>query len=207
MTTPPLRTLSLFRRQPWRRAATVAASFVGAGALVVAASPAVSAAPIEQFTFEEESTTVLHDYCDTPGLTVTRHWQEHGSVRLIARGPDQLPYAQGAFQGSVTYTNVSTGAAFTFAWRSVDRDARVVDNGDGTSTAIIQVSGNRSYYVDGRRVAAGTGTLRDEVLVDNGGTPSDPSDDAFLELLDRTTDLTGHDETDGFDRCGHLAGH
>lgn len=176
-------------------------------ALTAAGATAVTAAPLDRFVFEDEQSAVLEDFCGITDLTVQWHRVERGSVQLIPRGPDQLPHAHGAFQGSSTYTNVATGDAFTFAWNSTDQDLRLVDNGDGTSTALIQVAGNRSVYVDDRRVAGGTGVLRDEVLVDNGGTPTDPSDDAFIAVVDRPKD-TGLNETTavGFDACAYLTG-
>lgn len=180
------------------------AAAVAGLALIANGAISASAAPLETFTFFDEKSGTFQDSCDVPG-GITVEWQrlEHGSVQLIPRGPDQLPYAHGAFQGSTTYTNVETGDGFTFAWRSTDQDLHLVDNGDGTTTALIQVAGNRSIYVDGRRVAGGTGTHWDEVLVDNGGTPTDPADDEFIEVVSTVKD-TGLSETAGFDPCAAL---
>lgn len=176
-------------------------------ALIATSATSAAAAPLETFTFFDERSGTFQDSCGVPGgITVEWHRVEHGSVQLIPRGPDQLPHAHGAFQGSTTYTNAATGDGFTFAWRSIDMDLHLVDNGDGTSTAIIQVAGNRSIYVDGRRVAGGTGTHWDEVLVDNGGTPTDPSDDGFIEVVSTVKDTTGLSETMDFDVCAAMTG-
>ena len=188
------------------RLARKAAGFgVVAGISAVASLMAVgtaSAAPLERFTFTDEVSEV-RQVC---GVEVEWRRVEHGSVGLIARGSDELPSAVGAFQGSATYTNVETGASATFAWRSMDKDLRLIDNGDGTTTAVIQVAGNRSWWVDGRPVALGTGVMRVEVLIDNGGTPSDPSDDSFIREVSEIMPQTGQDAASNFDLCAHLSG-
>lgn len=189
-----------------RARAGSAAALAGLALFATGATSAV-AAPLVTLTFDDEQSGTFQDSCGVPGgITVEWHRVEKGSVQLIPRGPDQLPYAHGAFQGSTTYTNAATGDAFTFAWRSVDQDLRLVDNGDGTTTALIQVAGNRSLYVDGRRVAGGTGTHWDEVLVDNGGTPTDPSDDEFVEVLATVKDTGLNETATGFDPCAVLTG-
>lgn len=180
-------------RTSTRRAATAA---LATAAVTCLAAPA-AAAPIEQFTFYDEQVQLREDVCGVEGLDVEWRRVEHGHVLLNARGADRLPYATGAFQGSATYTHLESGVDLTFRWRSMDKDLRLTDNGDGTTTAVIQVSGDRSWWSGGRRLSVDTGTMRVEVLVDNGGTPTDPSDDEFLrEVADdkpstgRTDDAT-----------------
>jgi hypothetical protein len=84
----------------------------------------------------------------------------------------------------------------------MDKSHRVVDNGDGTSTEIVQVSGDRSWWSAGKRIAPDTGTFRLEVLVDNGDTPTDPTDDAFIEAVEVVQPSTGRNDAQGFDLCG-----
>jgi hypothetical protein len=52
------------------------------------------------------------------------------------------------------------------------------------------------YGPDGKAIARNPGQLRFELLIDNGGTPTDPSDDEFLEFLGFVKGSTGR--TDDF---------
>jgi hypothetical protein len=173
----------------------------GTSAVVLALSLPSAAEQLDQFTFVDERREVRTDFCGVEGLDVLWHRLERGTVLTIARGPDGLPHAQGAFQGSARYTNLATGREVTFRWRSMDKSHRVVDNGDGTSTEIVQVSGDRSWWSGGRRIAPDTGSFRVEVLVDNGGTPTDPTDDQFIDAVEITQPSTGRNDAEGFDLC------
>ena len=179
-----------------------AAASVSAAALFVATP--VRAAPLERFTFTDEQVEIREDFCGTEGLDVRWHRVEHGVVLLTPRGPDRLPHAQGSFQGSATYTNLATGRDVTFRWNSMDKSHQVIDNGDGTSTEIVQVSGDRSWWSDGRRIAPDTGTMRLEVLIDNGGTPVDPTDDEFIGAVTFTQPSTGRNDALSFDLCAEF---
>jgi hypothetical protein len=178
----------------------------GASAAALLITSPVVGKQLEQFSFTDERQEVRTDFCGVTGLDVLWHRVERGTVLLIARGPDGLPHAQGSFQGSATYTNLATGKEVTFRWNSMDKSHRIVDNGDGTSTEIVQVSGDRSWWSGGRRIAPDTGTFRLEVLVDNGGTPTDPSDDAFIDAVEVTQASTGRNDAQGFDLCAEFTG-
>ena len=76
-----------------------------------------------------------------------------------------------------------------------DKDQRVTDNGDGTLTILVLTTGNEVLYgEDGKAIARNPGQLRFEFLVDHGGTPTDPSDDEFLEFLGVVKDSTGRND-------------
>ena len=82
------------------------------------------------------------------------------------------------------------------------KDLKVTDNGDGTTTILVQQTSNQVLYgPDGTVLALNVGQTRFEFLVDNGGTPADPSDDQFLEFLGEVRDPTGHQA----DLCGSAA--
>ena len=74
----------------------------------------------------------------------------------------------------------------------------MTDNGDGTLTILGLNAAKMSvvYGPDGKAIARGPGQIRFEVLIDNGGTPSDPSDDEELEFLGIVEGPTGR--TDDF---------
>jgi hypothetical protein len=48
------------------------------------------------------------------------------------------------------------------------------------------------------------GQVRFELLVDHGGTPSDPSDDEFLEFLGVVKGSTGRNDLEGRNFCDDL---
>lgn len=196
-----MRTVRSNRRSNWFGLVAATGS---ATAAVLALGAPVDAKPFDQFTFTDDREEVRTDFCGIDGLDVHWHRVEHGRVLLLARGPGQLPHAQGAFQGSATYTNLATGREVTFRWNSMDKSHEIIDNGDGTTTEIVQVSGDRTWWSGGRRIAADTGTMRVEVLVNNGGTPTDPSDDAFIDVVQDIQPSTGLNAGLSFDLCAEF---
>ena len=50
------------------------------------------------------------------------------------------------------------------------------------------------YGEDGKAIARDPGQTRVEILVDHGGTPTDPSDDEFLEFLGVVKESTGRSD-------------
>jgi hypothetical protein len=65
----------------------------------------------------------------------------------------------------------------------VDKDLHVTDNGDGTLTVVILITGPSTLYgPDGKAIARNPGQVRFELVVDHGGTPTDPSDDVELSF-------------------------
>jgi hypothetical protein len=90
------------------------------------------------------------------------------------------------------YTNVDNGNTVTEVGNVVDKDLRVTDNGDGTLTILVVVTGNETLFgPDGKALARNPGQTRFEILIDHGGTPTDPSDDEFLEDLGVVKGSTG----------------
>jgi hypothetical protein len=72
---------------------------------------------------------------------------------------------------------------------------KVTDNGDGTLTILVMGTGNSTLYgPEGNAIARDPGQIRFEVLIDHGGTPSDPSDDEFLEFLGDVKPSTGRSD-------------
>ena len=89
------------------------------------------------------------------------------------------------------------GTPVAFSLALADKDLRVTDNGDGTLTILVLSTGNIAVYgPDGKALARNPGQVRFELLVDHGGTPTDPSDDEFLEFLGLVKGSTGR--TDDF---------
>jgi hypothetical protein len=112
-------------------------------------------------------------------------------------GPDGLAYAHAHLSFTNVYTNMANDNTVTEVGRAVDKDLRVTDNGDSTLTILRLTTGPAAVYgPDGKALARNPGQVRFEFLVDHGGTPTDPSDDEFLEDLGLVKGSTGR--TDDF---------
>jgi hypothetical protein len=95
------------------------------------------------------------------------------------------------------YTNLANGKSVTGVLNVTTKDLRITDNGDGTITILVLATGNAVLYAeDGTVLARDPGQIRFEILIDTAGTPSDPSDDEFLDFLGVVKDSTGR--TDDF---------
>jgi hypothetical protein len=176
------------------------ATFVATVTMLVA-GPAW-AQPLEHGTFHEEFTDVDDAFCDVPGLTVQVDQVVDGRFLLNPHGPDGLAYGLETNLFTTVFTNVDNGITVTEVTNVIFKDLQVTDNGDGTLTILVLGTGNLVVYgPDGKAIARNPGQLRFEVLIDNGGTPSDPSDDEFLEFLGVVKESTGR--TDDF--CAAVA--
>lgn len=167
-----------------------------AAASIALAGPAW-AQPLDRGTFHDEFTDVEHAFCDVPGLTVQIDQVVDGRFLLNPHGPDGLAYGHENLHITRVFTNVETGATISEVEETIFKDLRVTDNGDGTLTILVLGTGNLvTYGPDGKAIARNPGQVRFELLIDNGGTPSDPSDDEFLEFLGVVKGSTGR--TDDF---------
>jgi hypothetical protein len=162
-------------------------------AITVAA--AATAGQVFRDTLHEEDTLVLNDFCDVPGLNVELAFVRDISVHAVPHGPDGLVYfIQHATETDV-FTNLANDRSVTAVMNVIEKDKRVTDNGDGTLTILILATGNGVLYgEDGKAIARDPGQIRFEILIDHGGTPSDPSDDEFLEFLGVVKESTGRSD-------------
>ena len=150
---------------------------------------AAAAGPLVKERFHDEGTFVDEDFCGA-GLTVDGTFVVDGSVLVVARGPDGLQYFLEHLKVTVVYTNRANSKTVTLDVTRLNKDLRVTDNGDGTLTILALATGNDVYYgPDGKAIGRNPGQIRVEILVDHGGTPTDPSDDEFLaeELVKGST--------------------
>lgn len=140
----------------------------------------------DEYEFQEE------DFCGEAGLDVTWHVTADGRFRFVSRGRDQLTYYAENLQTSEVVTNDANGNYVTALTTVLDKDLRVTDNGDGTLTVLVLATGNSALYdEDGKVIARNPGQVRYEILIDHGGTPTDPSDDEFIEFLGVVKESTG----------------
>ena len=172
-------------------------SVVGAAAAValVAASPATAVAP-ERFQIDESYELDLS--CDGVPAHIQATEQGSGTIRHI--GPDGMAYFKFQWAGDVTWTNTETGKSVYLHADFIQRDQRIVDNGDGTITLRYRGKFNETDYNPDGSVAFRTQGVDTLVyVIDINGTPSDPDDDETLS--EEYLGFTGHDGRDGVDFC------
>ncbi len=166
------------------------------------AAPPAEATIVEHYVdFVDE---VFEDFCGDLDIrfvldeTGTFVWRRVG-------GPDGLYYGQAARHGSASWTNLANGKSFTFVFNQIDKDLKVTDHGDGTRTILVLAAGSTNILgPDGTAVLRNPGQVRFEVVLDDAGTPSDPTDDEFVEFLGIVKDSTGRSDTEGRDFCEDL---
>jgi hypothetical protein len=151
------------------------------GAVLTAIAGAVTTAqarPVDHSKFADEFGFVTEE-C---GLQVQVDGHESGHVNGRVVGNGTLRYTV-THHGEATWTNVATGRAFRFVWNYLDQDLRVTDNGDGTLTIYGHSPGaERTYGPDGQLLDNKPGLFTWLITIEDGGTPTDPSDDIFLGI-------------------------
>ncbi len=75
------------------------------------------------------------------------------------------------------------------------KDLDVTDNGDGTLAILVMGTGNFTVFgEDGNGIAGNPRQSRFEILIHDGDTPQDPSDDEFLADLGLVFGSTGRND-------------
>jgi hypothetical protein len=173
-----------------------AASALLAGASVAPSGPA-AAKPIDRGTIHEDLSFVLTDFCGVTGLDIDLDASIDFEYTVRSKGSAQLPYFSQFVIGNRTFTNPDNDRYVTQSFHGIEKDLRVTDNGDGTFTLLVLETGNSTAYgMDGKAIARNPGQIREEILIDNNGTPQDPSDDEFLAFIQEIKGSTGR--TDDF---------
>ena len=146
---------------------------------------------------------VVEDFCGD--LTVRIDEDFRGAFLLNARGPHGLAYGSETLHGTQVFTNLANGKTFTQIFNVVSKDLKVTDNGDGTLTILVLATGSGKVYgPDGNLLFNDPGQIRVEILIDHGGTPTDPADDEFLEFLGEVKGSTGRNDLEGRDFCADV---
>jgi len=176
-----------------RRTAAVVAAM--ATAITMSLATPASARVLEKGTFHNEGSFRQRNFCDQPGLTVRTDFVVDGTFMIRTRGKDQIPYYSEHGDLKAVITNVATGEYVTQVEHVLDKDQRITDNGDGTFTILVLATGNSVVYDStGKAIARNPGQIRFEILIDNGGTPQDPTDDEFLDFLGVVKGSTGRSD-------------
>ncbi len=185
-----------------RSCALALASGLTAAMMGTAATPAV-AAPLERVHFHETTSEVVNDFCGD--LRVRIDNEVHGSFLFNFHGPDGLGYGTENLHFSTTYTNLATTKSMTEVQNTMSKDLNVTDNGDGTLTLLVLATGSLKVFgPDGEFLFNDPGQVRFELLIDHAGTPTDPSDDEFLEFLGVVKESTGRNDLADRDFCDVL---
>jgi hypothetical protein len=169
-----------------------------ATALVASIVPA-AAEPLDHGRFHDTSSEVVEGFCGD--LTVRIDRDIRVSFLVKSQGPDGLVYILENLHGTISFTNLATDKSFTNVLNIINKDLKVTDNGDGTLTVLGVSTGSiKNYGPDGNLLFNDPGQIRVELLIDHGGTPTDPDDDTILEeSIARPS--TGRNDTEGRDFC------
>jgi hypothetical protein len=145
--------------------------------------------------FHEETTEIIEDFCDVPGLTVRFDRVLDGKFLGKTRGADDEPFLVEHAQATDVFTNLANGNAVTVRSTVLERIHELTVNPDATISVITLGTGNEvTYGPDGKAIARNPGQIRFEFLFDDAGTPDDPSDDLFLGLVRVVKESTGRSD-------------
>jgi hypothetical protein len=152
-------------------------------AAVVLAVPALAEpGRVIKETVHEEFFNEIQAFCETD-MVVESHLVVDGRTTIRPRARDGLIYFANRLKITETFTNVDNSKFVVSKVNLIDKDLRVTNNGDGTLTILILSTGNAVIYnSDGKAIGRNPGQVRFELLVDHGGTPSDPSDDTEISF-------------------------
>ncbi len=166
-----------------------------AGAASISMTGLVSAAPLEHGVFHDEFSFVETNFCGVAGLTVRADGVADGRFLVKRQGRDGLVYFMEHVHVSSVRTNLANNKTISDDERTVTKDLKVVDNGDGTLTITVLATGNFVVYgANGKAIARNPGQVRFRFIVDHGGTPADPSDDVEVADLGIVKGSTGRSD-------------
>jgi hypothetical protein len=169
----------------------------GLSAFGIGAAPA-AARVLDHDQFHDTSSEIVED-C---GLRLRLDIDIRGMFKDNSHGRDGLVYYTETHHGTVSWTNLANGLTMTEVTNNTEKDLKVADNGDGTLTIVFMRSGvHRVTGPDGKIERMDPGTIRFEVVLDHGGTPTDPSDDEELAFR-LVKEPTGPNELVDF--CGDI---
>jgi hypothetical protein len=173
---------------------------------MAASTPAVAGAT--QVVPWQDSGSVVHavgevDWCspDVVDFEIIQRWEARGIDRISTHG-DGLIHFAGTHQSVDTYS--ANGIDVVIASTGRSRDQRIAYNGDGTLTIRFTNSSTTTASIDGVPLFHDAELVDGAVVIDHGGTPTDPGDDIFLGT---TGGVVSHGRYDANDRdfCEDLA--
>jgi hypothetical protein len=167
----------------YRRSLLGAAVLGGLALSTIGPVGPASATPIDRGTYHDEASFVVEDTCDVPGFTSRVDYVVDGRFMLYSRGADRLPYFNENRTESFVFTNLATGEFVTIKSRENGNDVQAIDEGGILTYVTVHTGTSVMYNMDGTAIARDTGQTRLKVLFDDAGTPTDPTDDVFLDAI------------------------
>lgn len=135
-----------------------------AGALVLASGAPASARIVERFSFEDVVQFVDPDLCEA-GISVDYTARITGSGALHERGRDGLLFFHQKTNVVESFTHA--GRTVTNIGHVLEKDLKVVDNGDGTLSVTVLLTGpQRTVNQEGKVIAKNDGQIRQLLVID-----------------------------------------
>lgn len=182
--------------------APYAAAAVLCSGLALAATAGPASSAVQENNHFIDSGSEPFTFCE--GLNVEMSWRERVHEMVKSVGRERLVRFSVNVNGRRVFTNLDTGGTYTARYAFHDHDVKVTDNGDGTLTIIFSSVGvTRWYDASGTKVFTRAGQFRERIIVDHGGTPTDPSDDSFVSS--EVLKFPKNDPTADRDFCADLA--
>ena len=122
------------------------------------------AKPVERGKFHDGFSEVVENFCDVPGLTVQIDTVVDGRFRVDTRGRGGLVYFAENVRAAGTFTNVENGNVATSVDKVLNKDLKVIHNGDGTLTVILLATGNATLVIVG--TSPGATSRPDSAMID-----------------------------------------
>ncbi|HVD26804.1 MAG TPA: hypothetical protein VNB86_12525 [Gaiellaceae bacterium] len=158
--------------------------------VVLAVSAQAEPGRVVTETVHLDNLNTIEGFCDTD-MVVQSHFVADLKIKAMPRGSEGLIYFATRLRATETF--MANGKTVVSTVNAIDKDLRVTDNGDGTLTIITLSTGNAVIYnSDGKAIGRNPGQIRFEIVVDHGGTPTDPTDDTEIsfEVVKESTGRT-----------------
>ena len=142
-------------------------TLVVASSLAMAVGPPASARIVERGSFHDEFSDIDENFCDA-GLSVEFDATVDGRYQVNTRKPGTVGYYLEHVSVVNVFTDQATGQTATdIQPNTVGKDQSITDNGDGTLTIVVLLTGGaRTYGDDGKLIASNSGQVRFENVVD-----------------------------------------
>ena len=146
---------------------TIVGALVVATSLATAVGSPASARIVERGSFHDEFSGTDDNFCDA-GLSVDFHATVDGRYQINTRKPGSLGYYLENVSVVNVFTDQATGQTATdIQPNTLGKDLSITDNGDGTLTIVVLLTGGaRTYGDDGSLIARNSGQVRFENVVD-----------------------------------------
>jgi hypothetical protein len=172
-----------------------------AGALTLGLVTPVAAGTVVQDHYSVTGTETI-EVC---GGTFRHEFAYDGTFSFVFRGTSPAPYGADRTHTLDAYTNPVTGKTLSTEFRGQFRDVTIaIDDATDVLTLTGSKSGTLTASVDGMLLFRDAGTFQETVLLDDGGTPAIPDDDAFIADLGTTFGPHGRHDTNDRDFCADL---